>query len=240
MLSQDMILCSPAEQTRYKLTVSLIWWRVLQSHSQSMCFYYFYIISDSCHVNHSVMMWIYSTKGLQRDLKKSCCRSPRLKNQTEKAGEQTQHTAAANLQFTYCFFCPVFSKYKVHVHCCGTFFFSLCFTFVCFLVSFPNGWFSSYSWQTANPHTSGEQSILCCVFFDFVTISHISLSWISAFDHPAGLGMVRYRGTGSLSSWLTHLLISMTSQPPASSSALAALSPARHMLTPHCRVHYDS
>lgn len=164
MLSQDMILCSPAEQTRYKLTVSLIWWRVLQSHSQSMCFYYFYIISDSCHVNHSVMMWIYSTKGLQRDLKKSCCRSPRLKNQTEKAGEQTQHTAAANLQFTYCFFCPVFSKYKVHVHCCSTFFFSLCFTFVCFLLSFPNGWFSSYSWQTADPHTSGEQSILCCVF----------------------------------------------------------------------------
>lgn len=151
--------------------------------------------------------------------------SPRPKNQTEKAGEQTQHTAAANLQFTFCFFCPVFSKYKVHVYCCSTFFFSLCFTFVCFLVSFPNGWFSSYSWQTADPHTSGEQSILCCVFSILLPlVTSVSLGFLPSIILQ-DLEWSHYCGTGSLSSWLTHLLISITSQSPPSSSALAALSP---------------
>lgn len=115
MLSQDMILCSPAEQTRYKLTViercsgpGLIWWRVLQSHSQSMCFYYFYIISDSCHINHSVMMWIYSTKGLQRDLKKVAAgaRDPKIKQrklENKRSTQQLQISRLLTASFVLCF-----------------------------------------------------------------------------------------------------------------------------------------
>lgn len=80
---------------------ALIWWSVLQSHSQSMCFYYFCIISDSCHINHSVMMWIYSTKGLAAGARDPKIKQRKLEN--KRSTQQLQISSLLPASFVLCF-----------------------------------------------------------------------------------------------------------------------------------------
>lgn len=187
---------------------ALIWWSVLQSHSQSMCFYYFCIISDSCHINHSVMMWIYSTKGLQRDL----LQDPKIKQrklENKRSTQQLQISSLLPASFVLCFQ-NIKYMYTAVEHFSFLFVLHLCASLWVFLMD------DFHHTADKRPTLTHLENRAFYVLLPSVT--SVSLGFLPSIILQ-DLDLSPYCGTGSLSSWLTHLLISITSQPPPSPSA---------------------